>query len=460
MPTSSAPAGASGVPSNNIPTAQAYQPMGQPGVDAGLLNIMQQFPQNPSQTPAGSAYPTANNLASWLADPNNAYFNEAIAGAQNASNQYTPFNQFATNTFDALGNYQPTIAPNMANAQQIANYAPQVASEAGGLLNFLGTDATQEQNLVPGGAANLFSAGNSILNTAFDPQNALFNQLSNQVQQQANAANAAAGLGGSAYGAGNTSNTLSNFDINWQNQQLARQSQGISGANAAYGGGTGLLAAPSQLLSSGLQAANGALAGAQNLNASPGASLSALLAPLFSGAQGAGNILSSGASFSGLPFQQQAAGVNQMLGGLQSGVNIGNNQYTVPQQLINDAQSYLGLGQAASSLSGQLGQLGQNQLFNSLSGLGGAANLGSQLLTGNSLGNTFGSGGLLGSLGIGGGSSGAAPFGTGFGADFGGGADFAAPALASGGFDAGGAALAGAADFGGGADFLPLLALA
>ena len=36
--------------------------------------------------------------------------------------------------------------------------------------------------------------------------------------------------------AGNENQALSNFDINWQNQQLGRQSQGLQGLESAYQG--------------------------------------------------------------------------------------------------------------------------------------------------------------------------------------------------------------------------------
>jgi hypothetical protein len=74
-------------------------------------------------------------------------------------------------------------------------------------------------------------AAQQVLNTGFDPQGALYNRTQQQVTDQQNALNSMYGLGSSAYGAGLAGQANENFNIDWQNQQLARQTQALG----AYG---------------------------------------------------------------------------------------------------------------------------------------------------------------------------------------------------------------------------------
>lgn len=462
MPSSSAPAGASGNPAASGPRASAYQPAAQPGADALIQSLATQFSgslgNNFAGTPGGWAYPQAQAQAQTIADPNNPYLQQAIGAGEGAFQNFS--NEFGSLP-GAIGSSSSWLAgqiPNLINTvNQVAGNAPALSGAAANLLNLGNIDSNFLQGVAPGAAQNLFSGGNSILNTAFDPQSALFNQLQNQVSQQANAANAQAGLGGSAYGAGNTANTLQNFDINWQNQQLGRQATGLGAAGQAFSQGAATAGSPASLLSAAASGAINPLSEASNLAISPGTQLGSLNSILGSGAQQGGNILSSLQSFAGLPYNTQSTGANNALGALGNTVNIGNQQFTIPQQLMNDLQSYLGLGQSASGLSGQLGNLGQQQLFNSLSGIGGALGTGGNLLFGNSLGS---SGGLLGLAGLNPLTSSAASVGT----DFGGGGDLLGAGLgAATDFGGGGdlaAAGAGAAAAGGGFDIASLLPFA
>lgn len=260
----SSPAGASGTGTG--PNANVYTPTMQPQADQSIWQVLNPLITASSGggigTPAGSAYPTANQAVStYLLDP----------AAQ-------------------------------AMAMSGANQGAMIGSAGANTLN---------------------TSANQILNTAFDPQAALFNQTQGQVLDQSNVANAMSGVGNTPYGASVTSNALGNFDINWQNQQLARQAQGLGAAAPLYG-----------------QAANLA------------------------------------ASSGGLPFSTGATMVSDILSGLGGAVNLGNNQYMLPQQVIGDLENYLSGGQSASLISGQLGQMGQNELMQSMSGIGNLAGLG------------------------------------------------------------------------------------
>lgn len=88
-----------------------------------------------------------------------------------------------------------------------------------------------------GGGMNLMGAGNamlpyaqSILQTGFDPQNALYNRTQQQVTDQQRAGQSARGIAMSPYGAGLENKALSDFNIDWQNNLLGRQNTAAQGA--------------------------------------------------------------------------------------------------------------------------------------------------------------------------------------------------------------------------------------
>jgi hypothetical protein len=213
-------------------------------------------------------------------------------------------------------------------------------------------------------ANTLSAAAGQVLNQGFDPQSALLGREQNQLLDRSNVVNAMSGVASTPYGASTTGNNLANFNINWDNQRLQRGQSGLASAGAGMG-----------------QAGNLAT-GATSLAASSG----------------------------GLPYSTGATIASDALSGLGSQTNLGNNQYLLPQQTLQDLESYLHLGQSASNISGQLGQLGLNQQANAMSGFGQLAGAGSNALFGS--GGVGGSGGLLGTGGNGIGSL----FGSGGGA--------------------------------------------
>jgi hypothetical protein len=173
-----------------------------------------------------------------------------------------------------MGSPSVPQAPSTGNAQSIFNsglnaqygIAGQAAAPVSGIINnqYAGgyqSGANLTGSQAQAGSGNLFSSVNSalpygqqILTNAFDPQNALYARTQQQVQDQAGAQLAASGVGSTPFGQGVMDQALSNFNIDWQNNQLQRQSQGISSydslldsAASGYGAGTNLGAAGSAL---------------------------------------------------------------------------------------------------------------------------------------------------------------------------------------------------------------------
>jgi hypothetical protein len=187
--------GAGSIPSYMQPTSGAYQPPSPPsGLGGG------QGGQGGGQSGAPTDFAGINNVLS-----------QAGAGMNSMYNQYAP--------------------GMMQNAYDQGQYMQSLGNQLSGAYGGLQTGA------------------NSILNTAFDPQNALYARTQQQLQDQTNSALSQRGIGMSPYGAGVASNAMSNFNIDWQNQQLQRQATGLGAAGTALGqygagvaGGQGLAA--------------------------------------------------------------------------------------------------------------------------------------------------------------------------------------------------------------------------
>jgi hypothetical protein len=90
-------------------------------------------------------------------------------------------------------------------------------------------------------AQKVFGLEDPIINAAFDPQNALYARTAQQLTDQTRAGLAARGLAMDPYGAGVEGSTMSNFNIDWQNNLLSRMVSGAQGVEGLAGVGNALL---------------------------------------------------------------------------------------------------------------------------------------------------------------------------------------------------------------------------
>lgn len=259
----------------------------------------------------------------------------AISNLVGGSGSSSPTNQsYGGNP----GAYIPTAQPQADTLyqgvfNQLQPYASQLPGEvipgyqayASNIQNnpYAGGALTGAQNIANTGqtlsgtqfgyAGQLANLGNQVATTAFDPQSALYNQLQNQTTQQAAAANATSGVQG-PYAAGTIDQSLQNFNIGWQNQQLARQVQGEQTAGQAYAGASTL------------------------------------------GTAGLGSLSTT----YNVPYSTYLSQQQGDLGALSSLTGGYSAAFGPDQSLANLLQSYLGLGQTATGLA----QAGQQQGFN------------------------------------------------------------------------------------------------
>jgi hypothetical protein len=275
---------------------------------------------------AASVASAANSIANSGGGGGGGYYGGASMPPSYIPQQQPYADQQYINYLNQLSGYASQGSPYVSNIQNnpYAGGAQTAANQAG--KYGVGTLAPMQE----GAAAGLYGAGQGILNTAFDPQQALYNRTQQQVMDQANAVNAMSGLSGSPYGAGVAGHTLSNFNIDWQNNLLQRQLQGVQGAGQAYAGASDLGGSAINTLNT---------AGTLPYNTYMGQQSDALNA--LSAGQGLdANTLNALAAY--LKLGQSATAVGQQ------GSQIGFGQ----QQQLGQ-----GLGQALSGLSGPLSTL-------------------------------------------------------------------------------------------------------
>jgi hypothetical protein len=416
-----------------------FNPVAQPAANAALGNIFQPLADLSANagagTPAGINYPMAQS-AVYNDIVNSPFANQAIWGSDQAAQN--AFNIAAPQAFggaQALGGaalgglpfagqaLSQGFDPRYGAAISGIENNPYYGQALGGAQAAAGMGA-QGANAIQGLGGQIGGTVDPLLSSGFDPRAALFNRTEGRLMDQTNAINAMSGVAGTPYGASVTANALGNFDIDWQNQQLARQAQATGAAGSAantagglYGAAPGLMASsaglPSGVYTSNIGQIIQALDQRNKAGALGAAGFGSLLG---SGGQGLGrandlNLSGIGAqnTYGAAPYNTQAGIGANALTNLTNLTQLGNNQFALPNQEIGNLMQYMGLGQNASQLSGQLGQMGFNQ---TAQGIGGGLSGINSLFGNNGL---FGGGGGLG--GLGGAATGGA-FGAG---DFGGG---------------------------------------
>ena len=163
----------------------------------------------------------------------------SFAGGSGGS-VYTP--KFGQPTY--IGGYLPQADVNFANqVPQVAGGTQTMQQYINQYLPAMNTSAMQQPtsyspaetsalgNFLSGNALQNAPYAQQALQTGFDPQNALYARTAQQTQDQTRAAEAAAGVAATPYGAGIESQNMANFNLDWINQEQARQQAGASTAD-------------------------------------------------------------------------------------------------------------------------------------------------------------------------------------------------------------------------------------
>jgi hypothetical protein len=352
----------------NAPTP--YQPANQPGADASYQQGASQL-ANAGSALYGQVAPQLSQISS--AVQNNPYQAQALAGAQQAAG--TAINTVAPQQLAGAAADSSLAGMSAAAGQQANSQAQSYLPSATAGLQYAPGMIPQTQAQIPGTTQPLINAGNQVLQTGFDPQGALYTQQFQQQQDQQNAAAAMNGVAGSPYAAGLSNDANMRFNTNWQNNQLQRQLQALSGAGTAFGQADTNLEG---LQSTGVNDFNALTSGAVN-NASnlistgfnaQNAGAQTAIAGNSAASQLGTDALNTEAGAAQLPsdvyLQQQQADL-AAIGAQISGTNAST---ATTQQAVADQGNYLNIGQTATAGADQAAQINNQQANAQAAGFG------------------------------------------------------------------------------------------
>jgi hypothetical protein len=236
-----------------------YQPTWQAGADQGYQSLLQNATPWVTNLP-GTVLPQGGAITNNIT--NNPYASSALSGATGVANTAAGaagsmganagalnqigagngwLNDYQLGTLGQLGMTASQIGTDSANlgysAQsavgQAVNAGNNVYRETQGMIpsttqgaGYANPMLAGALSMIPGATAGMGAAG-QILNTAFDPQGALYDRTMQSTLDTQNAINAMNGVSGSGYGAGLTGDAARNFNIDWQNNQLQREISGL-----------------------------------------------------------------------------------------------------------------------------------------------------------------------------------------------------------------------------------------
>ena len=172
--------------------------------------------------------------------------------ATNMANQFNAGAQQLYNTQQGLSGQETAASNAYLNSGQQGAYQQAMNQLQPGYYG-AGQQAFNIGNQLYGQMGQAQQYGNQIMQTAFDPQNALYAQQFQQQQQQSDANQAMRGLATSGVGAELSNQADLNFNTNWQNQQLQRQVTGLQAYDQNNQSIAGLGQGANQSYTTGLQ---------------------------------------------------------------------------------------------------------------------------------------------------------------------------------------------------------------
>lgn len=286
---------------------------------------------------------------------------------ENAAFAPTPYPSTSTaalNAYNAIGVFGNAPYSTANIGQGLAAQAPNAYTQLSTAGNQYGTAFNGLAGNAVGSGQSAFDAGQSTYNAfspyigtalsaGFDPQNALYARTLQQITDQANAQNVMSGIGSTPYGAGVANQANENFNIDWQNNLLGRQSTAANTASTLAGAGNSALQGGTSALQAG-QGLAGSLYG-QGANA---------VSNLYGqGANIAQGFASTGANVQNQYIQDLLAYLGASSGNAANYFGAANNTY----------------GQAVGA-AGLTNQAAQQSNASALAGLGGLGSLAGSLL--------------------------------------------------------------------------------
>lgn len=252
------------------------------------------------QAPTLPPLPTAPTPQTWQAPGMTGAANDALGGISGLP-QYNTYGQ-------SMPQWQQAFTNTFSNpyAQQYQNNANTAAQTGWGT----GMAQVGGGNALMGAGASMLPYAQQMLQMGFDPQNAIHDRTQQQLTDSTRAGLNARGIAMTPYGAGVENKSLSDFNIDWQNNLLNRANTGAQGA--------GYLT----------NSAGNAINLGQNV-----------------GTLGVQQLQNSAA----LPYSVANTIGNNQFGALNQFGAAGNNASSIPQAQIQQLLAYLGMGNQANT---------------------------------------------------------------------------------------------------------------
>lgn len=354
-----------GMSANNPYTAGMQQWAGRAGDEAvktgAMTGAMQDWLNGQALPIFGAGQGALANYQTLLDQSrSNPYASPMISGAGSIGQGLTQAGSGIQGT--ALGALSGAEqAAQQAVANPYAGAAQAGANTAGGMMTGAGQDQFNLGRTFTGQVASGLPAISSVLNTAFDPQQQLYDRTLGNVMDQIGTVMARTGTTDSGTGLRFAGDTLRDFNIDWQNNQLGRQTQGLNAYTAGMAGAGSQLGTGTNLQTTGAQnvAAGGAMPyqtyrGIQTGNLDTLGQL-ADLARTTAGTTGATGQLQLGGNAAGYDaYMQNLLGQQGMADSVMSGVNNLSNIYG---GLGTAAMNNYNLGVGATNAFNAAGQL-------------------------------------------------------------------------------------------------------
>lgn len=138
-------------------------------------------------------------------------------------------------TWDSANQNISAVAGNTLPQQAYDFFAPQLMSATP--YGYDPAQAVQYGNQWAAQGPQMFDYANQVMQTGFDPQNALYDRTQSRLQDQMRSSQGARGIQMSPHGAGLENQGMSDFNIDWENQQLQRQALASQAAAQLFGQG-------------------------------------------------------------------------------------------------------------------------------------------------------------------------------------------------------------------------------
>lgn len=359
----------------------AYVPIDLPKQDQNFLDNNKKYQEMVDYQYAGlSPY----NEALFKGQFDNPYSNIAQANANQAGQTLERTGHIANDAANRAWQGTGHAFNTQERARQIyESQLPKVQQSSTNLYNMADQNDAEYRQLmqyqhdqlpdIMNSQRNLYGGGNTILETSMDPRGVLKNRMQHDLTEQQRAAQYARGIQSTPYGAALENEANNKFEMDWQNEQLARQAQGLQSAQSAYGNSQGmgmnytntfrdLLGSRAQTYLNTTSGAQGQMSDYLDTGNRSAAANTQNVGQSVQNAMGFAQGSANAAYQAGqMPYGAYQQVYGNQLGALQGYQNVNSNYLQGLNQLQSNALGYMNQGQGAQNQAFQQNAYNQSQ---------------------------------------------------------------------------------------------------